>query len=53
MDGVGPAGVGYGSITVEVVEKGKKISLLKAERKRMDREAQKEKEEVTVCAVIL
>lgn len=50
LDGFGPAGVGYGNITEEVVEKGKKIRLSKSERKRMNREAQKEKEEVTVCA---
>ncbi|XP_027072680.1 GTP-binding protein BRASSINAZOLE INSENSITIVE PALE GREEN 2, chloroplastic-like isoform X1 [Coffea arabica] len=50
LDGFGPAGVGYGNITEEVVEKGKKIKLSKAERKRMNREARKDKEEVTVCA---
>lgn len=50
LDGFGPAGVGYGKITEEIVEKGKKRRLSRAERKRMNREAQREKEEVTVCA---
>ncbi|KAL3533673.1 hypothetical protein ACH5RR_007194 [Cinchona calisaya] len=50
LDGFGPAGVGYGNVTEEVVEKGKKRRLSKAERKRLNREAQTAKEEVTVCA---
>ncbi|XP_004236836.1 GTP-binding protein BRASSINAZOLE INSENSITIVE PALE GREEN 2, chloroplastic [Solanum lycopersicum] len=51
LDGFLPAGVGYGNITQEVLEKGKKKRVSKSERKRMAREAAKgEKEEVTVCA---
>ncbi|KAB2065972.1 hypothetical protein ES319_A09G127700v1 [Gossypium barbadense] len=50
FDGFAPASVGYGNITDEIMEKGKRKRLSKAERKRMAREAQKEKEEVTVCA---
>ncbi|MBA0713192.1 hypothetical protein Golax_012235 [Gossypium laxum] len=50
FDGFAPASVGYGNITEEIMEKGKRKRLSKAERKRMAREAQKEKEEVTVCA---
>lgn len=51
LDGFMPAGVGYGNITEEVLEKEKKKRVSKSERKRMAREAAKgEKEEVTVCA---
>lgn len=50
LDGFTPAGVGYGNITEELVERSKKKRLSKAERKKMAREAQKEKDEVTVCA---
>ncbi|KAK8487721.1 hypothetical protein V6N13_009249 [Hibiscus sabdariffa] len=50
FDGFAPASVGYGNITEETLDKGKKKRLSKAERKRMTREAKKEKEEVTVCA---
>ncbi|MCD7456419.1 hypothetical protein HAX54_031722 [Datura stramonium] len=51
LDGFLPAGLGYGNITEEVIEKGKKKRVSKSERKRMAREAAKgEKEEVTVCA---
>ncbi|CAL1385760.1 unnamed protein product [Linum trigynum] len=54
LDGFVPAGIGYGNITEEVVEKEtrrkelKKVS--KAERKRKAREAHRDKDEVTVCA---
>ncbi|PHU17221.1 hypothetical protein BC332_12916 [Capsicum chinense] len=51
LDGFMPAGVGYGNITEEVLEKEKKKRVSRSERKRMAREAAKgEKEEVTVCA---
>ncbi|KAK3446613.1 hypothetical protein EUGRSUZ_A02292 [Eucalyptus grandis] len=53
VDGFTPAGVGYGNITEEIVERReqkKKEKLSKAERKRLAREAQKEVEKVTVCA---
>ncbi|CAN4080880.1 unnamed protein product [Withania somnifera] len=51
LDGFLPAGLGYGNITEEVIEKQKKKRVSKSERKRMAREAAKgEKEEVTVCA---
>ncbi|KAL9411618.1 hypothetical protein AB3S75_045256 [Citrus x aurantiifolia] len=50
LDGFTPAGVGYGNITEELVEKSKKKKLSKVERKKKAREAQKEKDEVTVCA---
>ncbi|KAL0397499.1 UNVERIFIED_CONTAM: GTP-binding protein BRASSINAZOLE INSENSITIVE PALE GREEN 2, chloroplastic [Sesamum calycinum] len=50
LDGFTPAGVGYGNITEETLEKGKKKRVSKAERKRIAREAQREEEEVTVCA---
>ncbi|XVE95854.1 hypothetical protein REPUB_Repub02eG0170000 [Reevesia pubescens] len=50
FDGFTPASVGYGNITEETLEKGKRKRLSKAERKRITREAKKEKEEVTVCA---
>ncbi|XP_021744561.1 GTP-binding protein BRASSINAZOLE INSENSITIVE PALE GREEN 2, chloroplastic-like [Chenopodium quinoa] len=52
LDGFQPVGVGYGNVTEEFVkekaEKRKKLS--KSERKRLAREAEKEREEVTVCA---
>lgn len=50
LDGFAPAGVGYGNIKEETLEKLKKKKIPKAEKKRMAREAQKEKDEVTVCA---
>ncbi|MFS8027231.1 putative nitric-oxide synthase (NADPH) [Helianthus anomalus] len=50
LDGFGSPGVGYGNITEEVLEKAKKKRVSKSERKRLAREAQLEKEEVTVCA---
>ncbi|GLT95874.1 hypothetical protein SLE2022_135310 [Rubroshorea leprosula] len=50
FDGFAPAGVGYGNITEETIEKSKRKRLSKAERKRLAREAKKEKDEVTVCA---
>ncbi|OMO86169.1 hypothetical protein COLO4_21284 [Corchorus olitorius] len=50
FDGFAPATVGYGNITEESLEKAKRKRLSKAERKKMAREANKEKEEVTVCA---
>uniref|UniRef100_A0A2P2IM83 Uncharacterized protein MANES_08G054900 n=1 Tax=Rhizophora mucronata TaxID=61149 RepID=A0A2P2IM83_RHIMU len=56
LDGFAPAGVGYGNLTEEVIERerkkkeGRKVS--KAEKKRIAREATKKEkdEEVTVCA---
>ncbi|PKI42057.1 hypothetical protein CRG98_037510 [Punica granatum] len=50
LDAFAPAGVGYGNITEENVKDKMRIKLPKAERKRLAREAQKEKEKVTVCA---
>ncbi|XP_061362984.1 GTP-binding protein BRASSINAZOLE INSENSITIVE PALE GREEN 2, chloroplastic isoform X2 [Gastrolobium bilobum] len=50
LDGFAPAGVGYGNVTEEVLERAKKKKVSKAEKKRMAREAEKVKEEVTVCA---
>ncbi|XP_073043136.1 GTP-binding protein BRASSINAZOLE INSENSITIVE PALE GREEN 2, chloroplastic [Primulina eburnea] len=50
LDGFTPAGVGYGNINEETIEKGKRKRVSKAEKKRMARDAKKEKEEVTVCA---
>ncbi|KAI3801305.1 hypothetical protein L1987_29409 [Smallanthus sonchifolius] len=50
LDGFGAPGVGYGNITEEVIEKGKKKRVSKSERKKLARESQLEKEEVTVCA---
>ncbi|KAI4330527.1 hypothetical protein MLD38_028809 [Melastoma candidum] len=54
LDGFAPAGVGFGSITEELVrEKERKEMekrIPKSERKRLAREAQKEVEKVTVCA---
>ncbi|KAL3815165.1 hypothetical protein ACJIZ3_016433 [Penstemon smallii] len=50
-DGFVPAGVGYGNVTEETIEKGKRKRMSKSERKKMARESkQDEKEEVTVCA---
>lgn len=52
LDGFAPAGVGYGNVTEEMVEKKKRVS--KSERKKLAREeAKKEKDaddDVTVCA---
>ncbi|XP_031263573.1 GTP-binding protein BRASSINAZOLE INSENSITIVE PALE GREEN 2, chloroplastic isoform X2 [Pistacia vera] len=50
LDGFKPAGVGYGNITEETLERLKKKKISKAEKKRMAREAKEEKDEVTVCA---
>ncbi|KAK9291174.1 hypothetical protein L1049_009362 [Liquidambar formosana] len=50
LDGFAPADVGYGNITEETVKKGKKKKVSKSERKRIAREAAKEREEATVCA---
>lgn len=50
FDGFAPAGVGYGNITEEFIDKQKKKRLSKAEKKKLAREARQEKEEVTVCA---
>ncbi|KDP21886.1 hypothetical protein JCGZ_03254 [Jatropha curcas] len=54
LDGFAPAGVGYGNITDEIVERERKRKeqkkVSKAEKKRMAREAKKEKDEVAVCA---
>jgi hypothetical protein len=50
LDGFKHAGVGYGNVTEEVLERAKKKKVSKAEKKRMAREAEKVKEEVTVCA---
>ncbi|KAM5558604.1 GTP-binding protein BRASSINAZOLE INSENSITIVE PALE GREEN 2, chloroplastic [Rosa sericea] len=50
LDGFAPAGVGYGNIKEETIERMKRKKVPKAEKKRMAREAQKEKDEVTVCA---
>lgn len=50
LDGFAPAGVGYGNITEETINKRKKKRVSKSEKKRMAREAEKEREEVTVCA---
>lgn len=50
MDGFTVPGVGYGNITEATLEKGKRMRVSKAERKRLAREARAEKEEVTVCA---
>ncbi|KAF5938180.1 hypothetical protein HYC85_025686 [Camellia sinensis] len=43
LDGFIPAGVGYGNITEETVNKAKKKRVSKAEKKRLAREAEKEK----------
>ncbi|KAK9664414.1 hypothetical protein RND81_14G039900 [Saponaria officinalis] len=50
VDGFMPGGVGYGNVTEEVLEKAKRKRLSKSERKKLAREANKEIEEVTVCA---
>ncbi|KAK7244489.1 hypothetical protein RIF29_39312 [Crotalaria pallida] len=50
LNGFAPPGVGYGNITEEVLERMRKKKVSKAEKKRMAREAEKVKEEVTVCA---
>ncbi|KAG6694337.1 GTP-binding protein BRASSINAZOLE INSENSITIVE PALE GREEN 2, chloroplastic [Carya illinoinensis] len=50
LDGFAPAGLGYGNINEDTIEKTKKKKVSKAEKKRMAREVHKEKEEVTVCA---
>lgn len=52
LDGFYPVGVGYGNVTEEVLKEkeNKKKRLSKAERKRLAREAQKERDVVTVCA---
>ncbi|TKY62664.1 YqeH protein [Spatholobus suberectus] len=50
LDGFAPAGVGYGNVTEEYLERIKKKKVSKAEKKRMAKEAEKVKEEVTVCA---
>lgn len=49
LNGFAPAGVGYGNMTEEFLERLKKKKVSKSE-KRMAREAEKVKEEVTVCA---
>lgn len=50
LDGFAPADVGYGNITEETVKRAEKKRISKSEKKRRAREAQKEIEEVTVCA---
>ncbi|XP_057982659.1 GTP-binding protein BRASSINAZOLE INSENSITIVE PALE GREEN 2, chloroplastic isoform X2 [Malania oleifera] len=50
LDGFAPPSVGYGNITEETLEAEKKRKISKAERKRLAREAEKEREDVTVCA---
>ncbi|OVA02839.1 GTP binding domain [Macleaya cordata] len=52
LDGFAPVGVGYGNVTEEILEKGKKKKISKAEKKRKIREESKkdEEESVTVCA---
>ncbi|XP_058749921.1 GTP-binding protein BRASSINAZOLE INSENSITIVE PALE GREEN 2, chloroplastic-like [Vicia villosa] len=50
LNGFTLPGVGYGNITEEVLERAKRKKVSKAEKKRMAREAEKVKEEVTVCA---
>ncbi|PWA44869.1 P-loop containing nucleoside triphosphate hydrolases superfamily protein [Artemisia annua] len=50
LDGFTAPGVGYGNITEEVLEKGKRKRVSKSERKKLARETKVEKEEVTVCA---
>lgn len=50
LDGFAPAGVGYGNIKEETLERAKKKKVSKAEKKRMAREVQKEKEVAIVCA---
>ncbi|KAJ6688582.1 GENETIC INTERACTOR OF PROHIBITINS 3 MITOCHONDRIAL [Salix koriyanagi] len=54
LDGFSPAGVGYGNITEEIIEKQRikkeQKTMSKAERKRLARESKKEKDGVTACA---
>ncbi|CAL0326617.1 unnamed protein product [Lupinus luteus] len=50
LNGFALPGVGYGNVTEEVLERMKKKKVSKAEKKRMAREAEKVREEVTVCA---
>ncbi|XP_010905880.1 GTP-binding protein BRASSINAZOLE INSENSITIVE PALE GREEN 2, chloroplastic [Elaeis guineensis] len=52
LDGFAPAGVGYGNITEETLQKMKKEKISKSEKKRKVREAKRSEEEetVTVCA---
>ncbi|GJY76295.1 GTP-binding protein brassinazole insensitive pale green 2, chloroplastic isoform X1 [Tanacetum coccineum] len=50
LDGFTAPGVGYGNITEEVLEKGKRKRVSKSDRKKLARETKVEKEEVTVCA---
>ncbi|TXG70286.1 hypothetical protein EZV62_005221 [Acer yangbiense] len=50
LDAFAPAGAGYGNMTEETIEKMKKKKVSKAEKKKMAREANKEKDDVTVCA---
>ncbi|QHO12614.1 GTP-binding protein BRASSINAZOLE INSENSITIVE PALE GREEN 2, chloroplastic [Arachis ipaensis] len=50
LNGFVPAGVGYGNITEEVLERKRKKKVSKAEKKKLAREAQKVKEDGTVCA---
>lgn len=50
LDGFGPADVGYGNITEETVKRAERKRISKSEKKRIAREAPKEREEVTVCA---
>lgn len=52
LDGFTQAGVGYGNITEETLEKMKKIKISKSEKKKKAREARKDEEAVTitVCA---
>ncbi|KAG9450097.1 hypothetical protein H6P81_010062 [Aristolochia fimbriata] len=50
LDGFTPAGVGYGNITEDILQKRKKEKISKSEKKRRAREAQRLKDEVTVCA---
>ncbi|KAL3649590.1 GTP-binding protein BRASSINAZOLE INSENSITIVE PALE GREEN 2, chloroplastic [Castilleja foliolosa] len=50
LDGFTPAGVGYGKITEETLEKSKKKRVSKSEKKKISRDSQKVKDEVTVCA---
>ncbi|KAL2923422.1 GTP-binding protein BRASSINAZOLE INSENSITIVE PALE GREEN 2 chloroplastic [Bienertia sinuspersici] len=52
IDGFHPVGVGYGNVTEEVLQEKEKAKkkLSKSERKRLARQAEREREEVTVCA---
>ncbi|XP_077253726.1 GTP-binding protein BRASSINAZOLE INSENSITIVE PALE GREEN 2, chloroplastic-like [Tasmannia lanceolata] len=49
LDGFVPAGIGYGNITEESMKK-QKTKISKSEKKKKGREAQRDEEEVTVCA---